>query len=92
MILRTYLDVYIFGSSDPVPPVEEQPPTEAPLPTSTLRPVTTLKPLVRRPPPRPEDGCALAYDPYYVTGDPDEGYRFGKNYFITFSKRSLFEV
>ncbi|CAB3226438.1 unnamed protein product [Arctia plantaginis] len=41
--------------------------------TTTVRPSTTT----RRPAPQPETGCMLAHDPYYSTGDPDIGYRFG---------------
>ncbi|XP_046976709.1 laminin subunit alpha [Vanessa cardui] len=43
------------------------------VPTTTIRPSTTP----RLPPPLPESGCALAYDPQYSIGDPTEGYRFG---------------
>ncbi|XP_059055423.1 laminin subunit alpha [Achroia grisella] len=44
---------------------------------TTSQPLTTLAPTTPRPRPRPEPGCSLAYDPYYTTGTPAEGYRFG---------------
>lgn len=50
-------------------------PTRAPFtPPTTIRSVPTT----RRTLPLPETGCALAYDPQYTIGDPEEGYRFGK--------------
>lgn len=80
---------FYFASLDAVlvPPVEEQPPTVTPLTTSTTQPVTYIKLLdttTKPTPPQPEDGCTLSYDPYYASGHPEEGYRFGKNYVILF--------
>ncbi|XP_045509429.1 laminin subunit alpha [Colias croceus] len=46
-------------------------------PTTTRAPFTSAPPTTRRPQPKPELGCALAYDPQYNIGDPQEGYRFG---------------
>ncbi|KAM3968484.1 laminin subunit alpha [Aphomia sociella] len=43
----------------------------------TTRAPVTLAPTTPRPRPRPEPGCSLAYDSYYTTGNPEEGYRFG---------------
>ncbi|CAK1588443.1 unnamed protein product [Parnassius mnemosyne] len=57
-----------------VPPTEPPTTTMAPFKiTTTIRPSTTT----RKPPPQPESGCSLAYDPQYGIGDPLEGYRFG---------------
>ena len=53
--------------------------------TSTNSPARPAVTTTRRPPPKPEPGCALAYDPFYSTGDPEVGYRFGKT---TFEKKN----
>lgn len=80
---RTIL-LYIYASPDAeLPVVEEQPPTVTPLTTTTGKLVTPRNEenvTTKRTPPQPENGCALSYDKYYTAGDPDEGYRFGKNY------------
>ncbi|XP_037870167.2 laminin subunit alpha [Bombyx mori] len=70
------------GPISPLPPLPtlappEQttraPVTRAPITAPPTPPTTTTK----RPAPKPESGCALAYDPHYSLGDPNEGYRFG---------------
>ncbi|VVC86157.1 unnamed protein product [Leptidea sinapis] len=47
------------------------------LPKTTTRLPFTNPPTTARPPPQPETGCLLAYDPQYHIGNPQEGYRFG---------------
>ncbi|XP_034839290.1 laminin subunit alpha [Maniola hyperantus] len=70
----------------PERPITEPPTAPPPVTTTVLSSTrtpfintTTRRSMLttRKMPPQPETGCALAYDPQYTIGDPEEGYRFG---------------